>query len=81
MFVKALPIWLKSQQEDSYAEFIDSFRARERKRVILRISCDSVFCAKLNGKIVAFSACSDYPDKKRYDEFDLTESCQAQNRL
>ena len=81
MFVKALPIWLETQREDSYVEFIDSFRVQENERVILRISCDSVFCAKLNGEIVAFSACSDYPDKKRYDEFDLTKCCQAENRL
>lgn len=81
MFIKALPIWLETQKEDSYAEFIASFTAQKDGRILLRVSCDSVFCATLNGKIVAFSACSDYPDKKRYDEFDLTEFCQSHNRL
>ena len=81
MFIKALPIWIENRQEDTYVDFIDSFVIETKKRVILRISCDSVFCAKINDKIVAFSACADYPDKKRYDEFDLTQWCQPDNSL
>ena len=81
MFLQALPVWLDSQTEDTYVNFIDTFKVENKGKVILRISCDSVFCAKLNGKIVAFSACSDYPNKKRYEEFDITKFCQAENDL
>lgn len=73
-------IWINENAEkDIYVRFQKKFNSSSGK-LKLNISCDSVFCAYINGKLVAFSACADYPDYKLFDEF-LVEVEQGENLL
>lgn len=77
-------IWLKEKPEaekDIYAEFKSSFTKNGEEKVTLKISCDSVFAAYVNGKLAGFSGCADYPHYKAYDELDITEYCEKENEL
>ena len=76
-------IWINSDDNpDEYADFLIDFKADTPDRVKLYISVDGNFEAYLNGKLCAFAACSDYPDEKYYDVFDLDEFCLAgENQL
>ena len=67
---------------DSYVDFKCDFTAqRGGERIFLEILCDSNYSAYINGKLVAFSACSDYPFAREYDKIDVTEYCEENNRL
>lgn len=71
MFKKAKWIWANTNHNvDDYAEFVGSFSSKEN-RVNIKIACDSVYAFYLNDKLVKFMACSDYPNDKYIDSFDL----------
>ena len=75
-------IWCKTDfDKDVYGEFASSFKKEGGEKVLLKISCDSVCNVYLNGKLVAFSACADFPWYKFYDEIDITDSCKDANEL
>ncbi len=60
---------------DTYVDFKDNFAADcGGERIFIEISCDSNYSACVNGKPVAFSACSDYPFAREYDKIDVTEN-------
>ena len=68
-------IWLNSNEpaDDSYAEFKSKFTVNSGA-VKLRVSCDSIFAAFIDGEAVLFSQCADYPHHKLYDEKDISLS-------
>ena len=67
---------------DMYVDFKDCFAADCcGERIFLEISCDSNYSANVNGKPVAFSACSDFPFSREYDKIDITEYCKENNQL
>lgn len=66
---------------DTYVDFKDNFAADCGERIFIEISCDSNYSAYVNGKPVAFSACSDYPFAREYDKIDVTEYCKENNEL
>ena len=67
---------------DTYVDFKDCFAADCcGERIFLEISCDSNYSANVNGKPVAFSACSDFPFSREYDKIDITEYCKENNQL
>lgn len=69
---KAKWIWINKEiTPDQYGEFLDSFEYQSGE-IILNISADSIFAVYLNNELVNFSQCSDYPNYKLYDSFDLT---------
>lgn len=74
-------IWLDENetQDDSYAEFKDSFKSHGK--TTLRVSSDSFFVAYVNGEVALFSGCADYPHYKLYDEIDITSLCKEENEL
>lgn len=75
-------IWAQRQADkDDYAEFITAFSLKNTENVVLRLACDSVYAAYVNGKLVAFSQCADFPNYKFYDEVDISAYCQAENEL
>ena len=70
VFKEAKWIWASnSLNVDDYAEFKFSFKKSEN--VILRLSCDSFYTVYLNGNLMKFMGCSDYPHHKFYDEISL----------
>ena len=75
-------IWTKdgAREADSYASFKCSFSGATGA-ISLKVSCDSVFCACLNGEVVLFSGCADYPHYKLYDECDISEHVAKENEL
>ena len=74
MFKNAKRIWLSSLEEpDEYADFTDTFSACKGKRYILDISADTDYNVYINSTLVAFGQYADYPDKKIYDEIDISE--------
>ena len=77
-------IWLKDRPElekDYYGGFKSSFKRTGEEKVTLKVSCDSIFAAYVNGNLVGFSGCADYPHYKLYDEMDVTEYCKEENEL
>ncbi len=81
-FKKAKWIWTQREAgKDDYAEFLTPFALESTDSVRLRIACDSVYAAYVNGKLVAFSQCADYPTHKFYDEIDISAYCQKGNEL
>lgn len=67
---------------DTYVDLKDCFAADCcGERIFLEISCDSNYSANVNGKPVAFSACSDFPFSREYDKIDITEYCKENNQL
>ena len=84
--MKAQWIWLSEEcehKQDVYAEFKSSFDfdTDSGKKTYLKVSCDSHFVAYINGKLVGFSGCADYPHHKLYDEIDITEFCDKHNEI
>ena len=81
--LKGTKIWLGDVNAvDAYVDFKGYFSAakngekrKNRKKVFLRISCDSNYTAYVNGKIVGFAQCADYPHYRNYDEIDITDFC------
>ena len=55
---------------DTYVEFRVPFTSKTGD-AILRLSCDSVFAAYVDGVLCGFSACADYPEHKYYDEIPI----------
>lgn len=79
IFKEAKWIWAKNSLDvDDYAEFKFSFKKSEN--VILKLSCDSFYAVYLNGNLVKFMGCSDYPHHKFYDEISLN-SLQKNNEI
>lgn len=78
---KAKWIWAeKLPQSDEYAKFTDTFTADGP--AVLKISCDSNYCAYINGALAAFGQYADYPHFKVYDEIDVTRFVKAgENRI
>ena len=75
-------IWTSDKEsENEYSEFIEKFSAQNGEKVILNISCDGVYSVYINGELAAFSACTDYPYYKFYDEIDITEFCKEENEI
>ena len=65
-------IWHKDgQSKDLYVDFLKSFKAG--KKTVLRISADSDYTAYVNGKLAAFGQYACYPNKKIYDEIDISD--------
>ena len=68
---KAKWIWAADAAgSDVYAKFTQTFAAE--KNAVLKISCDSNYCAFVNGKLAAFGQYADYPHFKVYDEIDIS---------
>ena len=79
---KAKWIWTAGENgKDTYGEFSERFAVTRLEKVLLRIACDGIYAAYLNGALVAFSQCADFPWYKLYDEIDVTEHCCAENTL
>ncbi len=76
--------WIWKQGEvcpDDYAEFTGAFLWNGEGKVFLSISADSNCNVYLNGELVFFRQCSDYPHYKLYDRLDITRFCGRENRL
>lgn len=72
MFKKGKWIWHKDgQSKDLYVNFYKNFNACGK--TVLRIASDSNYTVYLNGVLAAFGQYADYPDKKIYDEIDVSE--------
>ena len=75
-------IWLQGAiEQDSYADFLGTFETAGDQPVVLKIACDSAYAVWLNGKMVAFSNCGDYPWYKLYDKIDITDKCLEDNEI
>ena len=62
-------IWTKEHPEkelDYYAGFKREFSYTGEGSVYLDVSSDSAFAAYVNGELVGFSRCADYPSNKRF---------------
>ena len=47
-------------------DFSGCFSAETEEKIYLRISCDSVYTAYVNGKIAGFAACAYYPEHRNF---------------
>lgn len=72
-FPQTKRIWLDAKTEkNSYAEFQTEFFCTGETPLTLQIACDSIYAVWLNGVLVGFSGCGDYPWYKLYDSICLT---------
>lgn len=61
---------------DSYGEFYSEFNVSKGSgSVVLDLACDGIYAVFINDKLTNFAQCSDYPDYKFYDKFDISEYC------
>ena len=75
-------IWINNQNdEDTYAEFIGSFRKCQPGKIVLKIACEGHFAVYLNGQLVFFGASADYPWYKQYHKKDISCFCEENNEL
>ena len=65
---------------DRYLTFKGKFAAGDGKTV-LYLACDSIFTCRINGALVAFGACQNYPFAKPYRTFDVSESAKEGGEL
>ncbi len=75
-------IWKKEKTAfDDYAQFRGHFACSGEQEVCLYLSADSNCNVYLNGALVFFKQCADYPHYKLYDRVDLTKFCRQENEL
>lgn len=68
-------IWAnKKIIDDQHVDFKISFLANKNNKYSFNIACNSIFCFYLNKKLIGFGRCSDYPEYKYFDNFDLTNN-------
>lgn len=74
MFHFGKPIWWTEQQaSDEYMQMQGSLRADlSSGPVMLRIAADSDYTVYLNGSVAAFGQFQSYPDRRVYDDIDVT---------
>lgn len=76
-------IWIEDESAygtDVYVDFKDHFNSCKGE-IFLYVSCDSAFYCNINGELAAFSSCSDYPQYKLYDKFDISKFCNEKNQI
>ena len=80
---KAKWIWINNADKaDEYVRFLKTFSVKEIKDLSLRISCDGIYNAFVNGKLVGFGMMYDYKNYKMADCFDLSKYCvEGENSL
>ena len=75
-------IWINNQNdEDTYAEFIGSFRKCQPGKIVLKIACEGHFAVYLNDQLVFFGASADYPWYKQYHKKDISVFCKEENEI
>ncbi len=75
-------IWINERNdEDTYAEFIGTFRKCQPEKTVLKIACEGHFAVYLNDKLVFFGASADYPWYKQYHKKDISAFCQEENEV
>ena len=75
-------IWTDTENKaDAYAEFCAPFASQGSGALLLRVACDGIYAAYINGALVAFSQCADFPHYKFYDEIDVTPYAKENNEL
>ncbi len=82
LFENAKWIWKRGgSAPNEYVEFQGRFTCEGEKKVTLALSFDSNCNVYVNGELVFFKVCSDYPYYKLYDEIDITKYCGKENNL
>ena len=72
MFKKGKWIWSgEGQSPDLYVNFIKRFECGGK--ATLKIAADSDYTVYINGKLAAFGQYACYPERKVYDEIDVSE--------
>ena len=80
--LKGTRIWCGDPEEkDSYADFKGTFAWNGTGKVMLRLSCDTIFEVFVNGKGAGFGNCSNFPGRPVYYTFDVTRYCSEHNEI
>ena len=81
MFDKAKWIWATgTTQIDDYVEFSGSFFTNDNN-VKVKIACDTVYAFYLGDKLIKTMMCSDFPNDKYVDIFELSDLKEKENHL
>ena len=71
MFKSGKWIWHKDgQSKDLYVNFINEFECGQKN--VLKIAADSDYTVYVNGSLAAFGQYQSYPDRRVYDEVDIS---------
>ncbi len=68
-------IWYEENYtEDSYGEFSADFWATDEAKTVVQVACDGAYELRVNGELMSFSGCADYPALKYYNEVDVSSA-------
>lgn len=80
--MKAIKIWNHEvNKKDTYLDFKGTFSCEKQGKVLLRLSCDSVFTVYINNEMVGFGNCANFPKRKLFYTFELTKYVKEENEL
>ena len=80
--MKAIKIWNHEvNKKDTYLDFKGTFSCKKQGKVLLRLSCDSVFTVYINNEMVGFGNCANFPKRKLFYTFELTKYVKEENEL
>ena len=76
-------VWDKDPgARDVYVDFKDEFNVSNHdQKIVLKLSCDSIFAVSVNGETAGFGNCSNMPDHALFYTFDITHLCRKTNIL
>ena len=79
---KMQKIWINEKTgNDTYVDFTLFFSVDPKRKTVLKIACDSMYAVWINGILIGFGQCSDYPWHKYYDEMDVSAFLKKENRI
>ena len=68
-------IWLgDTAEKDSYRDFLCKFTLSAVGKLTLKVSADSKFVCFLNGTLCGFGECADFPSRREYYTFDISQA-------
>ncbi len=66
---------------DRYVAFKSEFKPSGGGSARLAVACDGIFTCRMNGELVAFGACQNYPGKYPYQLFEVDEQAKTGGEL
>ena len=82
MILNKKTVWLSEcSLPDTYADFVADFSVSKGSKVELNIACSGHYAVYLNGKLIKFASSSDYPWYRTFDRVDITNRCDANNKI
>ncbi len=77
----AKAIWSRETMVNQFVRFQDVFECKKSKKILVYVCADTNYELYINGHLVGFGQYADFPEKKVYDTYDVTEYCKDRKNL